>query len=156
MADLRIDNADWLLTLDRDRRILRDGAVAVAGGRVIAVGEAEHVGAAPPAPPRLCVLELLKSGVTPFIDAGNSQPHLTAEVAGAAGLRCVVARSSFDVAASAMGVLPPSFIETTEQALERAEGTVRRLHGLHGGRVHAWFHFRGLNNSTDRLIVGLK
>jgi len=30
MADLRIDHADWLLTLDRDRRILTDGAVAIA------------------------------------------------------------------------------------------------------------------------------
>src|SRR3972149_6140749 len=52
---------------------------------------------------RLCVLELLKNGVTTFIDAGNYQPHLTAEVAGAAGPGCVVARSSFDVAASALG-----------------------------------------------------
>ncbi|MGH7275892.1 MAG: amidohydrolase family protein, partial [Candidatus Rokuibacteriota bacterium] len=104
---------------------------------------------------RLCVLELVKNGVTTFIDAGNYQPHLTAEVAGAAGLRCVVARSSFDVAASAMGVLPPSFIETTEQALERAEAVVQKLQGTHAGRVQAWFQFRGLNNSTDALIVGL-
>jgi cytosine/adenosine deaminase-related metal-dependent hydrolase len=53
-------------------------------------------------------------------------------------------------------VLPPSFIETTEQALERAEAAVAALHGAHGGRVHAWLQFRGLNNSTDRLITGLK
>ena len=171
MADLRIDHADWLLTLDRDRRILTNGTVAVAEGRIVAVGKTADVAAAHPAPHvisargkvitpglidshihttfqlsrgladevsskaflfermypyeaaldeadalasiRLCVLELVKNGVTTFIDAGNYQPHLTAEVAGAAGLRCVVARSSFDVAASAMGVLPPSFIETT-------------------------------------------
>ncbi|OGL11029.1 MAG: hypothetical protein A3F92_05280 [Candidatus Rokubacteria bacterium RIFCSPLOWO2_12_FULL_71_22] len=214
MADLRIENADWLLTLDRERRILRDGAVAVADGKILAVGKTDEVARAHPAQRvisargkvvtpglvdshihttfqmsrgladevgskkflfermypyeaalseadalasiRLCVLELLKNGVTTFIDAGNYQPHLTAEVAGAAGMRCVVARSSFDVAASAMGVLPPSFIETTDQALERAEETVRRLHGSHGGRVHAWLQFRGLNNSTDRLIIELK
>jgi 5-methylthioadenosine/S-adenosylhomocysteine deaminase len=214
MADLRVDGADWLLTVDRDRRILRDGAVAVADGRIVAVGKTAEVAAQHPAPRvisargkvvtpglvdshihttfqmsrgladevgskqflfermypyeaaldeedavasiRLCVLELLKNGVTTFIDAGNYQPRLTAEVAGAAGMRCVVARSSFDVAASAMGVLPPAFIETTEQALERAEETVRRLHGSYGGRVHAWLQFRGLNNSTDRLIVELK
>src|SRR3990172_3661244 len=143
MADLRIDNADWLLTLDRDRRILRDGAVAVADGRVIAVGKTDDVAPAHPAPRvisargrvvtpglvdshihttfqmsrgladevgskrflfermypyeaaldeadalasiRLCVLELLTNGVTTFIDAGNYQPRLTAEGAGAAG-----------------------------------------------------------------------
>jgi 5-methylthioadenosine/S-adenosylhomocysteine deaminase len=213
-ADLRVDGADWLLTLDRERRILRDGAVAVAGGRVVAVGKTADVAAAHPARRvvsargmvvtpglidshihttfamsrgladevgskrflfermypyegaldegdllasiRLGVLELLRNGVTTFIDAGNYQPHLTAGVAGEAGLRCVVARSSFDVTRSAMGVLPPSFIETTEQALERAEAAVAELHGAHGGRVHAWFQFRGLNNSTDRLIVELK
>src|SRR3989338_4848130 len=214
MADLRVDGADWLLTVDRDRRILRDGAVAVTDGRIVAVGKTAEVAAQHPAARvisargkvvtpglidsqidttfqmsrgladevgskrflfermypyeaaldeadalasiRLCVLELLKNGVTTFIDAGNYQPHLTAEVVGAAGLRCVVARSTFDVAASAMGVLPPSFIETTAQALERAERVVRELHGAHGGRVHAWLQFRGLNNSTDRLIVGLQ
>lgn len=214
MADLRVDGADWLLTLDGERRILRDGAVAVAGGRIVAVGRTAEVAAAHPAPRvisargrvvtpglidshihttfqlsrgladevgsrrflfermypyeaalgredarasiALCVLELLRNGVTTFIDAGNYEPDLTAEIAGAAGLRCVVARSTFDVAASAMGVLPPSFIETTEQALERAEAVVARLHGAHQGRVTAWFQFRGLNNSTDRLITGLK
>ena len=35
MADLRVDHADWLLTLDRERRIIRDGAIAVEGGRII-------------------------------------------------------------------------------------------------------------------------
>jgi 5-methylthioadenosine/S-adenosylhomocysteine deaminase len=213
-ADLRIDNADWMLTLDAGRRIVTDGAVAVAGGGIVAVGKTADVAAAYPARRvisargkvltpglidshihttfqmsrgladevgskrflfermypyegaldeadalasiRLCVLELLRNGVTTFIDAGNYQPHLTAGVAGEAGLRCVVARSSFDVTKSAMGVLPPSFIETTEQALERAEAVVAALHGAHDGRVHAWFQFRGLNNSTDRLIVELK
>jgi len=36
----------------------------------------------------LCVLELLRNGVTTFIDAGNYQPHQTARVAGEAGVRC--------------------------------------------------------------------
>src|SRR3990170_258188 len=151
MADLRVDGADWLLTVDRDRRILRDGAVAVADGRIVAVGKTAEVAAQHPAPRvisargkvvtpglvdshihttfqmsrgladevgskrflfermypyeaaldeadalasiRLCVLELLTNGVTTFIDAGNYQPRLTAEVAGAAGVRCVVGRS---------------------------------------------------------------
>lgn len=214
MADLLVEHADWVLTLDNQRRIVRDGAVAVQGDTIVAVGPTAEVAAAHRAPRtisargrvvtpglidshihttfqmsrgladevgskrflfermypyegalddaiartsiRLCVLELLRNGVTTFIDAGNYHPDVTAEVVGVAGLRCVVARSSFDVTRSAMGVLPPAFIETTAAALERAEATVARLHGAHGGRVHAWFQFRGLNNSTDALIVGLK
>ncbi len=214
MADLRIDHADWLLTVDRDRRIVRDGAVAVAGGRIVGVGRTAEVAAAHPAPRvvsargmvvtpglvdahihttfqlsrgladevgskrflfermypyeaaldaddarasiALCVLELLKNGVTTFIDAGNYQPAATATVAAAAGMRCVVARSSFDVTRSAMGRLPAAFVETTDQALARAAAAVEALDGAHDGRVRAWCQFRGLNNSTDALIVGLK
>jgi 5-methylthioadenosine/S-adenosylhomocysteine deaminase len=214
LDDLRIDHADWLLTLDRQRRILRDGAIAATGGRIVAVGKTAEVAAAHPATRvisgrgkvvtpglidshihttfqmsrgladevgsrrflfermypyeaaldeadaltaiRLCVLELLRNGVTTFIDAGNYEPHLTAAVAGEAGVRCVVARSTFDVTRSALGALPPAFIETTEQAVERAEAVVQKLHQSHQGRVHAWFQFRGLNNSSDRLIVELK
>ena len=43
MADLRVEGADWLLTLDRERRILRDGAVAVADGRIVAVGKTDDI-----------------------------------------------------------------------------------------------------------------
>ncbi len=214
MIDLRLERADWLLTLDGERRILTDGAVDVEGGRIAAVGKTGEVRRRGPAARvidargkvvtpglidshihttfqmsrgladevgsrtflfermypyegaldeedarvgiQLCVLELLRNGVTTFIDAGNYTPHLTAEVAGQAGMRCVVARSSFDVTKSSLGVLPPAFIETTDEALERAEAVVRKLHGAYDGRVHAWFQFRGLNNSTDRLIVELK
>ncbi|MBI4636836.1 MAG: amidohydrolase [Candidatus Rokubacteria bacterium] len=213
-ADLRIDHAEWLLTLDRARRIVRDGAVAVGGGRIVAVGKTAEVAAAHPAARvidgsgkvvtpglidshihttfqlsrgladevgskrflfermypyegaldeddarasiELAVLELLRNGVTSFIDAGNYQPHLTAEVVGGAGMRGVVARSTFDVTRSALGVLPPAFIESTAEALEHAEAVVRKLDGAYQGRVRAWFQFRGLNNSTDRLIVDLK
>jgi 5-methylthioadenosine/S-adenosylhomocysteine deaminase len=214
VTDLRIEQADWLLTLDAERRIFTDGAVDVEGGRIAAVAKTDEIRRRGPAKRvisargkvvtpglidshihttfqlsrgladevgsrkflfermypyegaleeadalasiELCVLELLRNGVTTLIDAGNYHPHLTAEVAGRAGLRCVVARSSFDVTRSAMGALPPAFIETTEQALQRAEAVVQKLHGAYDGRVHAWFQFRGLNNSTDRLIVELK
>ncbi|HUF91924.1 MAG TPA: amidohydrolase family protein, partial [Candidatus Limnocylindria bacterium] len=212
-GDLLVTGAEWLITLDRERRIIRNGAVAIAGGRIVAVGKSARLAAAYPdashvsargmvvtpglvdshihttfqmsrgladevaskrflfermypyeaalevedalASIRLCVLELVKNGVTTFVDAGNYHPDLTADVVGQAGVRCVVARSSFDVTSSPMGALPPAFIESTGQALERAEATVQRLHGAHGGRVHAGLQFRGLNNSTDALITGL-
>lgn len=213
MADLLIEHADFILTLDRERRIVRDGALAIEGGRILAVGPtatvaaahrasrtisargkvvtpglidshihttfqlarglADEVGAqrflfermypyegaldeaAARASIRLCLLELVKNGVTTFIDAGNYEPQQTAEAVGEAGMRAVVARSTFDLTKSVMGILPAALIETTEEALARAEAVVGALQGAHGGRVQAWFQFRGLNNSTDRLIVEL-
>ena len=43
MADILIKNADWVVTVDRDRRILRDGAIAIAGDEIVAVGKSDEV-----------------------------------------------------------------------------------------------------------------
>ena len=37
---LKIDHARYILTLDRQRRIIEDGAILVEGGRFLRVGKA--------------------------------------------------------------------------------------------------------------------
>lgn len=212
--DLLIDQIDWLITVDSQRRIIRNGAVAISGDRIVAVGKtdeirklghatktihangtvvcpglvdchihttfqlarglADGVGAEKflfermypyeaaldeedaMASTRLCTLELLKHGVTTFIDAGNYRPDITASIAGEAGMRCVVARSAFDLHKSRFGTVPDAFIESPERVLDEAERIVKKWHGAFDGRVRAWFQFRGLNNSSDHLITELK
>jgi 5-methylthioadenosine/S-adenosylhomocysteine deaminase len=215
MTDIFLRNADWLITMDSQRRIITDGAVAIQGDRIVAVGKtndlapahaaARHVidgrssvvlpglidchihssfhlarGLADECSARqflfermypyegllteeenfwsaqLCVLELLRNGVTMFIDAGNYFPEQTARAAGEAGMRCVIARSGMDIARSPFGALPPRFNETTDYIVAQQEEAVAKLHGSHNGRVRAWFQFRGIPNSTDQLITRLK
>ncbi len=43
MARLVIDNIDYLVTVDEDRRIIRDGAVAIEQGRFVAVGKSKDI-----------------------------------------------------------------------------------------------------------------
>jgi len=43
MATLLIANADWVVTMDRERRILRDGAVAIRDDRIVSVGKTADV-----------------------------------------------------------------------------------------------------------------
>ncbi|HSE03140.1 MAG TPA: amidohydrolase family protein [Methylomirabilota bacterium] len=43
---LKIDHARYILTLDRQRRIIQDGAILVEGGRITRVGKAAELGAA--------------------------------------------------------------------------------------------------------------
>lgn len=43
MPDLLIKNADYVVTVDRERRIIRDGAVAVKDNRIAAVGKSEEL-----------------------------------------------------------------------------------------------------------------
>jgi len=215
MTDLFIRNADWLITVDPERRLFTDGAVAIQGDRIVAIGktkdlEPHHSTARQVISARgkvvlpglidchihtsfqlargladevstqkflfermypyeglldeeenywsakLCVLELLRNGITTFIDAGNYFPEQTARVVGETGIRCVVARSAMDIAKSPFGALPERFLESTDQAVEREEETVKKLHGAYDGRVRAWFQFRGIPNSTDQLITRLK
>src|SRR5574341_651276 len=197
MTDIFIRDADWLITVDGARRIFKDGALAIHGDRIVAVGktgdlEPQHGGARRVIGARnkvvtpglvdshihtafhlsrgladevsaqkflfermypyeglldeeenywsakLCVLELLRNGVTTFIDAGNYFPEQTARVAGETGVRCVVAKSAMDIAKSPFGALPERFQESAEEAIERSEATVKKLHGSCDGRVRAW------------------
>ena len=177
-ADLIVTGIDWLITVDPDRRIIRDAAIAVVNGEFAEIGKSANVAAAwhsekiidgsgmvgtpgfidnhlhssfqmsrgladeanaqsflfdhmypyEGAMERndvyvsscLTAMEMLRHGVTCFIDPGNYHPDATIEAIGASGMRMVVARSSFDRTKSVMGLLPESMIDSTETALAAA------------------------------------
>ncbi len=212
-VDLIIANIDWLITVDADRRIIRDGAVAVDRGKIVAVGKSAQIasdfsaarsvnGRYTVATPglidchlhasfqlsrgladeanaqsflfdrmypyeaaldsddvrvsaRLAAAELLKHGVTCFIDPGNYHPEASVEGVMATGIRYVVSRSSFDLTKSVLGILPERMIESAAVALERAEEVLERYAKTDNPRLSASASFRGLNNASDELILGL-
>ena len=43
MVDLLITDADHLVTMDKKRRVIRDGSVAVQGGRILQVGKSKDL-----------------------------------------------------------------------------------------------------------------
>jgi 5-methylthioadenosine/S-adenosylhomocysteine deaminase len=49
MTDLLLRNADYVITVDSDRRMIRDGAVAIRDGRIVAVGKSEALARSYPA-----------------------------------------------------------------------------------------------------------
>ena len=100
--------------------------------------------------------ELLRHGVTCFIDPGNYHPEASVDGALSTGIRMLVSRSSFDLTKSVLGILPPRMIETTEVALARAEEVLDRYTNTANPRLSATASFRGLNNASDELILGLK
>jgi 5-methylthioadenosine/S-adenosylhomocysteine deaminase len=212
--DLLIRDIDWLVTVDATRRIFRDGAVAVADGKIVAVGKSAEIAATHSArqvidgrgtvatpgfvdchlhssfqlsrgladeanaqsflfermypyeaalegedvrvAASFAALELLRHGVTCFVDPGNYHPDESVAGASALGIRMVTSRSSFDLTKSVLGLLPDRMIESTEQALERAEGVLERYARSGNPRLGASACFRGLNNASDALILGLK
>ncbi len=212
-VDLLITNIGWLITVDPGRRIIRDAAIAVDAGRIVAVGKSVEI-AAQYSPRRtvdgrntvatpgfvdchlhssfqlsrgladeanaqsflfdrmypyeaaldaedvrlsatLAAAELLKHGVTCFVDPGNYHPEACVEGVMSTGIRAIVSRSSFDLTKSVLGILPERMIETTAQALERAEAVLEKYSKTGNPRLGASASFRGLNNASDELIVGL-
>ncbi len=108
----------------------------------------------------LAATELLRHGVTCFIDPGNYYPEASVEGVMATGIRMIVSRSSFDMTKSVLGILPERMIESTAVAIERAEAVLERYalsgHASAHPRLSASASFRGLNNASDDLIIGLK
>lgn len=213
-ADRLVTNIDWLITVDPSRRIIRDAAVAIVGGKFAAIGKTADIGAAWQADDVLdasgavgtpgfidnhlhssfqmsrgladeanaqsflfdhmypyegamtredvyvsasfAALEMLRHGVTCFVDPGNYHPEASVEAVAATGMRTVIARSSFDLTKSVMGLLPEAMIESTEKCLESSAEMLEKFHNTHDGRVTASASFRGLNNASDKLILGLK
>jgi 5-methylthioadenosine/S-adenosylhomocysteine deaminase len=210
--DLLLRNIGWLITVDPQRRIIRDASVAVKDGRIAAVGKSTEIAAVAAsiidcrgmvATPgfidahlhssfhlsrgladeanaqaflfdrmypyeaaleaedvqvsaQFAASELLRHGVTCFIDPGNYHPEASTEGASSTGIRMLVSRSSFDLTKSVLGVLPQRMIETTETALTRAEEILERYSKSGNPRLGATASFRGLNNASDELILGLK
>jgi 5-methylthioadenosine/S-adenosylhomocysteine deaminase len=212
-VDLIIADIDWLITVDSSRRILRDAAIAVSGGKIVAVGKSPEIAKAYTAArtidakgavatpgfvdchlhssfqlsrgladeanaqaflfermypyeaaldgddvrlsATLAAAELLKHGVTCFIDPGNYHPEASVEGIMATGIRAIVSRSSFDLTKSVLGILPERMIETTKIALERAEAVLEKYAKSGNPRLGASASFRGLNNASDELILGL-
>jgi 5-methylthioadenosine/S-adenosylhomocysteine deaminase len=103
----------------------------------------------------LAAAELLKHGVTCFIDPGNYHPEASVDGIMSTGIRALVSRSSFDLTKSVLGILPERMIETTEVALERAEEVLEKYCNSGNPRLGATASFRGLNNASDELITGL-
>jgi 5-methylthioadenosine/S-adenosylhomocysteine deaminase len=91
-----------------------------------------------------------------MVDPGNYQPQETVEALAKSGIRAIVAKSAMDIAKSSFGALPPTFIETTDEALARSEQVIARYHQSHGGRIRASLSFRGVNHASDDLIRRMK
>ncbi|HEY7671020.1 MAG TPA: amidohydrolase family protein [Gammaproteobacteria bacterium] len=213
-ADTLILDIDWLVTVDRERRVIRDAGLAIAGGKFAALGKsvdiarewtakttvrgrdrvalpglidshlhssfqlarglADEVGARQflfdhmfpyeaaiseedvHVSALFAAMSLLRCGVTCFIDPGNYHPAATGRAALAAGMRTVLGRSAFDMTKAVSGILPPAMIETTDQALERSSALLDFVAKENDPRLGASVSFRGLSNSSDKLIVGCK
>lgn len=211
---LLLTDADWILTMDEKRRVIKNGAIAIKDDRIVEIGHTAEICKKFSAPTvrslpgrlimpglvdghihssfqlsrgladevgsqkflfqrmypyegylnpeqsywstALCALEELRHGVTCMIDPGNYSPEETVQALSKSGIRAVIAKSAMDIAKSSFGSLPATFVETTEEALQRSEAVVQKFHQSENGRIRVSLSFRGVNNASDALISRMR
>jgi len=104
----------------------------------------------------LAAVEQLRHGVTCYIEPGNYNPDETVRAVMGAGMRMVLAVSCFDRNKSVTGLMPARMIESREQCIEKTLALFERYPGRHADRLTVSASFRGMNNTSDELILALK
>ncbi|AQS58749.1 amidohydrolase [Desulforamulus ferrireducens] len=99
-----------------------------------------------------CCLELIKSGVTTFAEAGGQEVDGMGRAVTESGLRANLARSTMDCGIG----LPTRWQESTQVALAKQEELFARWHGQAEGRIRFWFSLRTIFNNSDELITRTK
>lgn len=104
----------------------------------------------------LATIEMLRHGVTCYIEPGNYFPDATVRAVMGAGMRMVLAASCFDQNKAVTGLMPENMIEDTGRCIAKTEELFDKYPGNYKGRLTVSASFRGMNNSSDKLILALK
>jgi len=99
-----------------------------------------------------CCIELVKSGVTTFLEAGGQHVESMVDAVTKAGIRGCLSKSVTD---SGKG-LPASFIETVDDTLKYQEELYNKFNGVASGRIKIWLGLRTIFSNTDELIIKTK
>ena len=99
----------------------------------------------------LSCLEMIKSGITTFADAGADYLYQTAQIIEKSGMRAAITRPSSDQGAH----LPSGRIHSIDTILKENEELYRSINGMGEGRIKFWFQFRSIASCSDKLIISI-
>lgn len=97
-------------------------------------------------------VEMIRSGVTTFSEAGGQHVDAMGRAVIQLGLRAALCRSSMDTGEG----LPAGWVQPTETVLGRQIDEHDRWHGAAGGRIRHFFGLRTIFNCSDELILKTK
>lgn len=98
----------------------------------------------------LCCVELIRSGVTCFAEAGGQHVPEMARAVELLGLRACLTQSTMDAGDG----LPLSWaLRTTDDCIQSQKELYTKHHNTADGRIRVWFGIRQIMNSTDRLLL---
>lgn len=100
----------------------------------------------------LCCLELIKSGVTSFAEAGGQFVDAMAKGVTEAGLRAKLAKSVMDTGEG----LPSVWQCSTDEEIDAQQELFHAHNNTASGRIKVWFGLRTLFNNSNDLILRTK
>ncbi|KAJ3671830.1 hypothetical protein LUZ60_007909 [Juncus effusus] len=97
----------------------------------------------------LCGIEMVRSGVTCFAEAGGQHVPAMAGAVEVLGLRGCLTQSVMD---SGDG-LPPNWRFSTDQCIQSQKELYEKYNDTAEGRIRIWFGLRQIMNATDELLL---
>lgn len=99
-----------------------------------------------------CCVEMIKSGVTTFLESGGQVVEAMVEAVDKTGIRACLAKSVMDNGEG----LPSSWQKTTKEELDKQIELFEKYNNTSDGRVKIWFGLRTIFNNSDELIIETK
>ncbi len=99
-----------------------------------------------------CCVELIKSGVTTFVEAGGQHVDTMVDAVAKTGLRANLCKSVMDQGDG----LPAIWNKTTDQELQTQCNLFEKFNNTHNQRINIWFGLRTIFNNSDLLIQKTK
>ncbi len=99
-----------------------------------------------------CCIEMIKSGVTTFLESGGQYVEAMVEAVKNTGMRAALSKSVMD---EGIG-LPNNWIKTADEEIETQKELYDKYNNTADGRVKIWFGLRTVFNNSDELILKTK
>ncbi|XP_028550415.1 uncharacterized protein LOC110103880 isoform X2 [Dendrobium catenatum] len=101
----------------------------------------------------LCGIELIRTGVTCFAEAGGQHVSGMARAVKLLGLRACLTQSTMD---SGQGLPANWSALSTDDCIQSQIELYKKHHNTADGRIKVWFGLRQIMNATDRLLTETK
>ncbi|MBO3443548.1 amidohydrolase [Clostridium sp. CCUG 7971] len=99
-----------------------------------------------------CCIELIRSGVTTFLESGGQYVDAMVEAVDKTGIRACLAKSVMDQGEG----LPKAWQKTCEEELNTQIDLFEKYNNTSNERVKIWFALRTIFNNSDELIIKTK
>ncbi|WP_432204976.1 amidohydrolase [Cetobacterium somerae] len=99
-----------------------------------------------------CCVEMIKSGITTFLESGGQYVDAMVEAVKNTGMRVALSKSVMD---DGIG-LPENWVKTADEEIETQKELFEKYNNSADGRIKIWFGLRTIFNNSDELILKTK